>query len=120
MPTYDLPTGARLETLEQGSGPPFIALHGLAGTAKRHLGDVIQWLTGDKAPNGPYRVIGPSLRGYGGSHPVKLPNLVPRKSGKSGFASGSKSNRCGIAECCVRSDRIVVVDPAVSDGAHLL
>lgn len=69
MPTYDLPTGARLAVLDQGSGPPLIALHGLAGTARHHLGRVIDWLTGSQAPGGPYRVIGPSLRGYGGSHP---------------------------------------------------
>ncbi len=89
MPTHDLLTGARLETLDQGSGPPLIALHGLAGTAQRHLGGLIAWLTDDNAPSGsssveptegkptlvgmtkvgPYRVIGPSLRGYGGSRP---------------------------------------------------
>ena len=64
MPYVDLATGARLEYVDtEGSGPPLIALHGLLGTARTHLGGVIDWLSAD------YRVLGPSLRGYGQSRP---------------------------------------------------
>lgn len=60
---YDLPTGARLATLVVGSGPPVVCLHGFTGTARRHLGKVLEALSTD------YRLIAPDLRGYGGSRP---------------------------------------------------
>ncbi len=63
MPYVDTATGARLEYVEQGQGQPLIALHGMLGTARRHLGRVIDWLSAD------FRVLGPSLRGYGESQP---------------------------------------------------
>lgn len=63
MPYVDIATGARLEYIEAGSGPPLIALHGMLGTARRHLGRVMDWLAAD------YHVYGPSLRGYGESRP---------------------------------------------------
>ncbi len=69
MPYLDIATGARLEYVDAGSGPPLVALHGLAGTARRHLGRIIDWLSADDADPGPFRVLAPNLRGYGGSTP---------------------------------------------------
>lgn len=63
MPFADCSTGVRLFYEDQGSGPPVIAVHGWLGTARTDLGNVIDWLSAD------YRVIGPSLRGYGQSRP---------------------------------------------------
>ncbi len=63
MPQIDLPTGARLDYEDVGSGPPLIALHGRLGTPRIDLGDVIDWLRAD------YRVVAPTLRGYGASGP---------------------------------------------------
>ncbi|GAB4576105.1 MAG: alpha/beta hydrolase [Anaerolineae bacterium] len=67
MPYLDLPTGARLEYVdtapENADKPTVIAVHGMLGTARSHLGAVIDWLAAD------YRVLGPTLRGYGGSRP---------------------------------------------------
>jgi valacyclovir hydrolase len=63
MPFVDLPTGARLHYEDIGEGEPLIALHGRLGTARRDLGSVIDWLSAD------FRVIGPSMRGYGESGP---------------------------------------------------
>jgi len=63
MPYIDIATGARLEYVDQGAGAPLIAIHGLLGTARTHLGDLIDWLSDS------YRVVGPSLRGYGQSRP---------------------------------------------------
>jgi valacyclovir hydrolase len=67
MPYIDIATGARLEYVDtdpQGSSKPvLIAVHGMLGTARTHLGHVIDWLAED------YRVLGPSMRGYGQSRP---------------------------------------------------
>ncbi len=63
MPFAEISTGARLHYEEAGSGTPFILLHGLVGTARTDLGQVMDWLAES------YRVIGPSLRGYGQSTP---------------------------------------------------
>ncbi len=63
MPLIALATGARLHYEDVGSGEPLIAIHGRLGTARVDLGDVIDWLSAD------YRVIAPTLRGYGESHP---------------------------------------------------
>ncbi len=63
MPFVQVSTGARLHYDDSGSGDAFIVLHGLLGTAREHLGGVIDLL----APR--YRVIGPTLRGYGQSTP---------------------------------------------------
>ncbi|MBZ0302948.1 MAG: alpha/beta hydrolase [Anaerolineae bacterium] len=63
MPFADLRTGARLHYEDQGSGTPVIVLHGMLGTARAHLGRVMDWLSAD------CRVIGPTLRGYGESTP---------------------------------------------------
>lgn len=63
MPVLDLPTGARLAYEDSGSGVPLIAIHGRLGTARIDLGDVIDWLSAT------YRVVGPTLRGYGESGP---------------------------------------------------
>jgi len=63
MPFAELPTGATLFYEDEGEGTPIILLHGWMGTARDHLGWMIDWLRED------YRVIGPSLRGYGQSQP---------------------------------------------------
>ncbi len=64
MPRVDLPTGAQLDTLDTGSGEQAILLlHGLLGSASRHFPQIIDWLS----PR--YRLIGPTLRGYGESTP---------------------------------------------------
>ncbi len=67
MPYADLTTGARLEYVDtapdESTRPALIAIHGMLGTARRHLGGVIDWLAAD------YRVLGPSMRGYGQSRP---------------------------------------------------
>lgn len=67
MPYIDISTGARLEYVDtapdDSSRPVIVAVHGMLGTARRHLGHVIDWLADD------YRVIGPSMRGYGQSRP---------------------------------------------------
>lgn len=67
MPMINLSTGATLhyEDLNpHAQGTPIIALHGMLGTARSHLGHVIDWL----AERG-YRVFAPTLRGYGESQP---------------------------------------------------
>lgn len=67
MPFVDIHTGARLHYVETNptvKSAPVIAVHGMLGTAETHLGHVIDWLT-----DAGYRVIGPTLRGYGESTP---------------------------------------------------
>lgn len=63
MPFADISTGARLHYEDAGSGEPLIAIHGRLGTARTDLGRVIDWLSTR------FRVIGPTLRGYGESTP---------------------------------------------------
>lgn len=63
MPFIDLATGARLHYEDVGTGQPVVAIHGFLGTARSHLGGVIDWLSQD------WRVIAPTLRGYGQSLP---------------------------------------------------
>lgn len=63
MPFTEIATGARLFYEDAGSGEVVVALHGRFGTARVDLGDVVDWLSED------YRVLGPSLRGYGDSEP---------------------------------------------------
>ncbi len=68
MPFAELSTGARLhyiDTDEAGeTGKPVVLLiHGMLGTGERHFPRVIEWLKPD------YRVIAPTMRGYGLSEP---------------------------------------------------
>jgi valacyclovir hydrolase len=63
MPLVETKTGARLHVEELGSGEPMIVIHGLLGTARSHLGRVMDWLSAD------YHVLGVTLRGYGESTP---------------------------------------------------
>jgi valacyclovir hydrolase len=64
MPFIDLPTGARLHYEDTGEGDDvLIAIHGMMGTAKRELSQLMEWLS----PR--YRVLGPTMRGYGQSEP---------------------------------------------------
>lgn len=67
MPYVDISSGARLEYVDTApddfTRPVIVAVHGMLGTARQHLGSVIDWLAED------YRVLGPSMRGYGQSRP---------------------------------------------------
>lgn len=64
MPFVDLATGARFHYEDEGHGDPVVALHGRFGTGRADLGGVIDWLSAEG-----YRVLAPSLRGYGESTP---------------------------------------------------
>jgi valacyclovir hydrolase len=67
MPFTEISTGARLhyEHLNpEADGIPIVCIHGLLGTGRKDLGQVLDWLA-DEA----YKVIAPSLRGYGESSP---------------------------------------------------
>jgi valacyclovir hydrolase len=63
MPFIEISTGARLHYQDEGRGEPLIALHGMLGTPDTHLPHVIALLSER------YRVIAPTLRGYGQSTP---------------------------------------------------
>jgi len=67
MPHATLKTGATLhylDTAPQSDQPIVIAIHGMLGTGEIHLRHVINWLVGKG-----YRVIAPTMRGYGESTP---------------------------------------------------
>lgn len=67
MPLVELSTGATLhyEDMKPDSDDtPVILIHGLLGTARGHLGHVMDWLDGEG-----FHVIGLTLRGYGQSLP---------------------------------------------------
>jgi len=67
MPFAELSTGATLfyeDHNPDSDQTPIIAVHGMLGTADIHLAHVMQFLVGLG-----YRVIGPTVRGYGESHP---------------------------------------------------
>ena len=67
MPFAQLSTGATLHYEDinpDASGVPIIVVHGLLGTARSQLAQVMDWLAGMG-----YRVLGPSMRGYGQSEP---------------------------------------------------
>lgn len=55
--------GIALAYWDVGEGEPIVLLHGFTGTARGHLGELIDTLAAD------YRVIAPDLRGYGASRP---------------------------------------------------
>ncbi|NJM09170.1 alpha/beta hydrolase [Candidatus Gracilibacteria bacterium] len=63
MHTVVLADGARIAYHDRGEGLPLLLLHGFTGTARGHLGALIDDLSRD------YRVIAPDLRGYGASQP---------------------------------------------------
>lgn len=66
MPFAELKTGAKLyydDTDSNSDKTPLIVVHGLLGTAALHFHRVTEWLKPE------YRVIGPTLRGYGLSTP---------------------------------------------------
>ena len=67
MPLIEIDTGATLhyeDTEPNSDQTPVILIHGMLGTARGHLGHVIDWL----AAQG-FRAIGVTLRGYGQSLP---------------------------------------------------
>ena len=67
MPLVDVATDARLhyeDSAPESRRTPFILAHGMLGTARLHLGGVMDWLSGRGE-----RVIGLTLRGYGESLP---------------------------------------------------
>jgi valacyclovir hydrolase len=68
MPFADLPTGARLHYIDTDENadpnkPVAMLIHGMLGTGEKDLGNVIEWL------RPAYRVIAPTMRGYGESQP---------------------------------------------------
>ena len=63
MPFAEIATGARLHYEDEGSGEPLLLIHGLMDVPRVHQAEIIDWLSAD------YRVIAPSLRGYGQSTP---------------------------------------------------
>lgn len=63
MPFIEIATGARLHYEDVGQGEVIIALHGLLGTPREHLGNIIDHFGKN------YRVVAPNLRGYGKSTP---------------------------------------------------
>jgi valacyclovir hydrolase len=63
MPKLQLSTGAELQYEDVGSGDTVILLHGLLGTARVDLGDVIDAISSE------FRVIAVTMRGYGESGP---------------------------------------------------
>lgn len=68
----ELTTGATLhyiDTNPNSDKTPVILLHGMLGTAEMNFPTMIEWLRSD------YRVIGPTLRGYGKSKPQ--PRVFP-------------------------------------------
>jgi valacyclovir hydrolase len=72
MPFADLSTGATLYYLDTGGNkPPLVLLHGLLDVPEVHYPKLIDWLKQD------YRVIAPSMRGYGQSTPK--PRTFPPK-----------------------------------------
>lgn len=58
-----LSDGVTIAYHDEGAGPPLLLLHGFPGTARSHLGVLIDALRAD------YRVLAPDLRGYGASRP---------------------------------------------------
>ena len=67
MPQVELATGATLhyeDMMPESDQVPVILIHGMLGTARLHLGHVMDWLHGQG-----FRVIGMTLRGYGESLP---------------------------------------------------
>lgn len=63
MHRLTLSDGATLAYHDEGAGPPLLLMHGFTGTARSHLGRLIDDLRRD------HRVIAPDLRGYGASRP---------------------------------------------------
>jgi valacyclovir hydrolase len=63
MHTIILADGATIAYHDVGHGPPLLLMHGFTGTARAHLGSLIDDLQHD------HRVIAPDLRGYGASRP---------------------------------------------------
>ena len=66
MPFADLSTGARLHYLDTAASPnaiPVLLIHGFLGTGETEFPQIIAWLKPD------YRVIAPTLRGWGQSQP---------------------------------------------------
>jgi valacyclovir hydrolase len=58
-----LADGAAIAYHDEGEGPPVLLMHGFTGTARSHLGRLIDDLAAD------HRVLAPDLRGYGASRP---------------------------------------------------
>ncbi|MCU0482597.1 MAG: alpha/beta hydrolase [Anaerolineae bacterium] len=64
MPFITLQTGAGIDYVDTGGNKPvMLMLHGFLGTGDTQFPHVVEWLT----PH--YRVIAPTLRGYGASTP---------------------------------------------------
>lgn len=103
MHRLKLSDGATLAYHDKGAGPPLLLMHGFTGTARGHLGGLLDDLSRD------HRVIAPDLRGYGASRPPArdfppdfyqrdaadmaelLDQLAPGPVVALGFSDGSES-----------------------------
>ncbi|HRF93865.1 MAG TPA: alpha/beta hydrolase [Aggregatilineales bacterium] len=64
MPFIELSTGAGIDYMDSGGDKPVMTLlHGFLGTGETQFPNVVEWLM----PN--YRIIAPTMRGYGASTP---------------------------------------------------
>ncbi len=95
MPFANLSTGVQLHYEDIGTGEVVIAVHGFLGTPRTDLGNVIDWLRRD------YRVIAPTLRGYGESRP-------PQRDFPATFYERDAA------------DVLALADALDLDGAHLV
>ena len=103
MHRFVLSDGATIAYHDQGSGSPLLLMHGFTGTARSHLGRLLDELQQH------HRVIAPDLRGYGQSRPplrdfpphfyqrdaddmaALLDHLQPGPVVALGFSDGSES-----------------------------
>lgn len=64
MPFIELPTGAGIDYVDTGGDKPVMTmLHGFLGTGDTQFPKVVEWLSSE------YRIIAPTMRGYGNSTP---------------------------------------------------
>jgi valacyclovir hydrolase len=89
---------------DAGSGPVVLLIHGMAGTARAHLGPLMDALQAE------YRIIAPDLRGCGRSAA-----LGPRQEGDGWFA-GDVDDLVALLDA-LKIDRVHVV--GYSDGGEV-
>jgi valacyclovir hydrolase len=98
-----LPDGAQIAYHDRGDGLPLLLLHGFTGTARGHLGALIDDLSAE------YRVIAPDLRGYGASQP-------PQRSFPDDFYQRDAADMVALLDA-LAPDPVVVL--GFSDGAEV-
>jgi valacyclovir hydrolase len=98
-----LADGARIAYHDRGEGSPVLLLHGFTGTARGHLGPLINELSRD------YRVVAPDLRGYGASKP-------PQRSFPADFYQRDAADMTALLDQLAIGPAIVL---GFSDGAEV-